>query len=148
MSSPARPVAKIPADYLTYEEAAAALGLQMSSLRTAISTGKLRPIKVQGLTRKFISQAEVDSYHARKGNRGFEREAAPANTIETPDAAKLRELAAALSGPTIEAMREAQATARDAQATARHGIEGLVRIAIGLAIGASGQLLDPKRVTG
>lgn len=138
MGAPGRPLVQVPADYLTYEEAAKALGLQPTSLRAAISAGKLHPLKVQGLGRKFISRAEVDSYHARKGNRGFEREPAPANTFETADAARLRELAAALSGPTIEALREAQVTAREAQVTAQHAMSGLVQIAVGVALGASG----------
>ena len=141
-TSPASP------DLITYEDAATLLGLSVSAIRRAVGMGKLHPVRFPGSSRKYLERGDVLTYPDRRNapveesapvKRGIvgASEASP----PLPDAEKLRELAAALSGPTIEALR-------DAQATSRAGIEGLVRIAFGLALGATGGAGAPELAQG
>lgn len=136
----------LPGDLLTYEEAAALLNIQRAAIQTAIGNGKLHPIKLPGSARKYLRRDDVLSYPERRNAPVAHREKpiAPPTppASEALDAAKLRELAGALSGPTLEAFREAMSTAR-------HGVGSLAQIAFGVALGASGMAggaaLDPKR---
>lgn len=130
------------ADLLTYREAGELLGIGAGAVARAIAKGKLHPIKLPGSAVKYLRRSEVLDYPQRRWVpvRNFEKGEAQASATPAPaipDAAQLRELATALSGPTMEALR-------DAQATSRAGVEGLVRIAVGLAVGAMGGLSSPK----
>lgn len=138
--------AKSPAspDLITYEDAATLLGLSVGAIRRAVGMGKLHPVRFPGSSRKYLERGDVLTYPDRRNapvddSAPVKRDVigAPDAPPPLPDAEKLRELAQALSAPTIEALR-------DAQATSRAGIEGLVRIAFGLAVGATGGLTSPK----
>lgn len=130
-------------DLLTYEEAAALLGIGVGAVKSAIAKGKLRPIRIAGSTRKYLERSDVLAYPERRNARIPGRKPEPPVTL---DAAQLRELAMALSGPSLEALREAHETTRQA-------INGLAQIAIGVVMGASGasaqgMMPHPKRITG
>lgn len=143
-------------DLLTYEDAAALLGITVGAVKHAVGMGKLHPRRFPGSTRKYLERADVLAYPDRRNSpisddapvRRRRSIGEPISAPDTapappapPDADTLRELAAALSGPTIEALR-------DAQATSRAGIEGLVRIAFGLALGATGGAGAPELAQG
>lgn len=140
-------------DLLTYEDAAALLGITVGAVKHAVGMGKLHPRRFPGSTRKYLERADVLAYPDRRNSpisddapikrrrMGEPTPAPDAASPSVPDADTLRELAAALSGPTIEALR-------DAQATSRAGIEGLVRIAFGLALGATGGAGAPELAQG
>lgn len=145
-------------DLLTYEDAAALLGITVGAVKHAVGMGKLHPRRFPGSTRKYLERADVLAYPDRRNSpisddapikrRRDASEPSPALdevSPARPDAAQLRELAGALSGPTLEAFREAMSTAR-------HGVGSLAQIAFGVALGASGAaslaggaVLDPKR---
>lgn len=135
MSTAGRSVIEIPANYLTYEEAAQALGIQVTSLKAAVYAGKLTALRVSGTNRKFISRAEVDTYHSRKGGREIVRASTPENdTSDMERLAKLKELVSASSAPTLDAIKT--------------GVQALEQIAIAAILSSSGVPVDPKRITG
>ena len=127
----------VPADYLTYEEAAAQLKIGRQALKMAIATGKLHPIKLQGIVRKFIARAEVESYHARDGRQGFIRESAPADVSETPELAQFRAAVAIAAPPVLDAIHKHE------DASARN-IESLTNMLLNLAVSSGLAVTSPK----
>lgn len=150
------PTSASPSDLLTYEDAAALLGISVGAVKRAVSMGKLHPRRFPGTNRKYLDRTDVLTYPDRrnaplsdaapiKRHRGVGASTDASASQGLPDAAQLRELAGALSGPTLEAFREAMSTAR-------HGVGSLAQIAFGVALGTSGMAsmaggaaLDPKR---
>lgn len=123
----------IASDLVTYEEATRILNVTYGTLRSLVSLGHLRPVRIPGKVGKRLHRAELEAYRHRAHPRLVS--VAPASDAPaTSEDRGLRERVEALSGPTLDGWKTTA--------------QSLTSIAIAAALGQAGGVGDPKVLSG